>query len=280
MKKIVVIEKNFDASEITQLKKQVPNTLHGEMLIDHEALVYNNGKLVAVYLTAPFDTEDVRLACQQLKFHEIVRESGIVSRTIHIGASGRNPRLDNRCWLSQFARSNPQIHVLFEKTARQVSKIYHAFFRDTFLDQVAATYSGPKKVHSQYRIKATPFTGGVINKDTEIPYHFDTANINGGISCMVIFKKNQAGGELVLPQLNIRFACHDGYLLLFDGKKYLHGVTPILKMRNVKGYRYTIVYYKNAGMEICLPPEEEELHYQEHLEGQSEKRYKNNLLKG
>ncbi|MEM9995406.1 MAG: hypothetical protein AAGE79_14910, partial [Acinetobacter pittii] len=61
-------------------------------------------------------------------------------------------------------------------------------------------------MHNTYLIKGTPFTGGVINKNTALGYHRDSANTKDGISCMVILKKGVAGGELILPELNIGFA--------------------------------------------------------------------------
>lgn len=271
MKPINVSEKLLNREHLKQIKNQQPSINHVSKIVNDESLVIKDGEIVAVYKKAPFNISKILLACQLLKFVSSVRFSGINSYTINLNASPRNPRLDNRCWQSKLKRENPIIHDLFIAAARQLAKYYHKYFKQRFLSQVRTNYSGIKRVDSTYRISGTPFTGGVINKDSALSYHFDSANKKGGISCMLIFKKNQAGGELILPQLDIGFACQDGYMLLFDGKTYLHGVTPILKHQTLKGYRYTIVFYNNEGMELCLPPDDEERHYQKHLEKQSDK---------
>ena len=161
-------------------------------------------------------------------------------------------------------------HDIFLDHARKIAKAYRANFIQAYANQIKYSYIGSSKVHGAYRIKGTPFTSGVINKDTALGYHRDLANTKDGMSCMLILKKGVAGGELILPELSIGFACQDGYILLFDGQKYIHGVTPIIPAQSGNGYRYTIVYYNNKGMSLCLAPEDEEKHYRNHLEKQME----------
>ena len=45
-------------------------------------------------------------------------------------------------------------------------------------------------------------------------------------------------------------------MIMFDGQKFVHGVTPIIKM-NERDYRYTMVYYSLKGFWQCLTEEEE-----------------------
>jgi hypothetical protein len=270
MKPIKVIHKIYCDEPLSVLKKQIPDVSHVKIIINYEAFVYSAGKLIAIYKKACFDSLAARKASIQLRFDKQVRSSGIVSMSINLNASPRRPHLDNRCWQSKLKRTNPDIHEVYEQIAQEISKVYRQYFKKRFANQVKQTYSGLNKVDSAYRIKNTPFTGGVINKDSALPYHYDMANTDDGISCMLILRHGIGGGELILPQLNLGFACQDDYILLFDGKNYLHGVTPIVKRPNSNAYRYTIVNYNNSGMDICLPPNEEDLHYQAHLEKQSE----------
>ncbi|QTE36109.1 hypothetical protein J3L18_23695 [Mucilaginibacter gossypii] len=279
MKAIRVISKHLSVQELRLLKKMQPAAEHVTEIIDNDAIVFCGGKIVAVYKKVDFNTDEARRACLQMKFTSQVRSSGISSLTVNINASPRRPNLDNKCWISRLRRSSVLTHQIFEQTARELSKYYRSYFKKRFVNQVKTTFSGVKKVDKAYRIRGTPFTGGVVNKNSALPYHFDLANTDDGISCMLILKWGVAGGELILPQLDIGFACQDNYVLLFDGKSYLHGVTPIIKSAIGTGYRYTIVNYNNSGMDLCLPPFEEEVHYQQHLEKQSDikrKKIKNN----
>lgn len=270
MRAIKVTNEIYCDNKLSQLKKQVPDVSHVKDIIDYEAFLYGNGRILAIYKKANFDLLSVRKACLQLQFNKQVRSSGIACMSMNINASPRRTHLDNRCWESKLRREQPDVHQIFEQAAREISKVYRRYFKKRFANQVKQTYSGQHKVDEAYRIKNTPFTGGVINKNSALPYHYDLANTNDGISCMIILKSGVGGGELILPQLDVGFACQDGYILLFDGKTYLHGVTSIVKRAKTNAYRYTVVHYNNSGMDLCLPPDQEILHHQAHLEKQSD----------
>lgn len=278
--KVISVTDQISKERVRFFKSQRPDKSHVSRIINEEAILHLRGKVIGVYKEISFDTIPILTACLELSFNSYVRNSGILTSTINLNASPRSPRLDNKCLHSKLRIDQPQVHELFLDTARKISKEYQKYFKKQFGSQVKATYSGAKKVEASYRIQKTPFTGGVINKNSALPYHFDSANTHDGISCMVILKEGVAGGELILPQLDIGFACQNNYMLLFDGKTYLHGVTPIVKAAYNQGNRFSIVFYNNNGMALCLPPDQEELHYQCHLEKQSDKkRDKLNVIK-
>lgn len=267
--------------ELSQLKPEVvkeflkkqPQRSDVKNIINEDAEIIVDGKLAAIYKKVNFDISEVRLACLSLKFDTYIRQSGLVTKTINLNASPRNSLRDNRCQLTKFRLKQPEKHNLFIKCARQIASQYRSYFKAAYAGQVKQSLSGDKKINAFYMIKGTPFTGGVINKDTALGYHRDSANTKDGVSCMLILKKGVAGGELILPELNVGFACQDSYMLLFDGRKYLHGVSPIIQPLTSLGYRYTIVYYNNSGMDICLPPEMEQDHFKNHFERLTEQRY-------
>jgi hypothetical protein len=230
-------------------------TSDGVRMIDEEAIVTVGDEVIAVYKKAGFDLTAIRNACFNLEFSTYVRTSGLLTQTENINASPRNSLRTNKCRKTKLHDSNPEIHQVF---------LY---------------YASEKRVHESYRIAGTPFTSGVINKDTALGYHRDIANTKDGISCMLILKEGLAGGELILPEVKIGFACQDGYILLFDGQKYIHGVTAFASAQGSRGYRYTTVYYNNKAMSLCLPPEQEEQYYKRHLERRTEISYEQNMQK-
>lgn len=273
MKKYIIIPRKLSKAEIAQLKKQKPNRSHitGEM-IDEEAIIYDNkGNLLAVYIKWPYGKDLIRKLCKFLKFNKQTRQSGITSQTIMLNASPRK-HLEDRCTLASLRAQRPDLHEHFMEAGIKMSKLYRQFFKAEFVQQLISTYTGPNKVLAPYRIRLTPFTSGVVNKNGALPYHFDSVNTPGGISCMRIFKEDVRGGELILPELNIGFTCQDDYVLLFDGKAFLHGVTEIELMSD-SACRYTIVYYNNQGMKLCLSPEEEQRRFQNKMDEQAEKHF-------
>ncbi|WDF55260.1 hypothetical protein [Mucilaginibacter sp. KACC 22063] len=262
----VIIQKNIG------ILKSKPNLAHiSKPLIDREACIYEGGNLIAIYKKAEFDLTEVRSACLNLKFGKVQRQSGILTKTLTINASARNASRSDYCRHTKFRQNHPELHDVFLKYGRLMSKPYKKYFKPQYAKQVVANFS-KGGVNASYRISGTPFTSGVINKNTSLGYHKDRLNTKDGLSCMLILKSAVSGGELILPELNIAFACQDGYILLFDGQRFYHGVTPIITPQNGLAYRYTIVYYNNNGMRLCLPPQQELERYALQLDLQLERK--------
>lgn len=72
----------------------------------------------------------------------------------------------------------------------------------------------------------SPFTAGQINKDTQVGVHLDENDLSGTLNALMTYGKYQ-GGELILPDLNISIGIQPGDLILFEGSRIRHGVTPI-----------------------------------------------------
>jgi hypothetical protein len=67
---------------------------------------------------------------------------------------------------------------------------------------------------------------------------------------MIVFKQYTEGGRLSCPEYGVKFEVADNTIIIFDGQKILHGVTPI-KHLNKAAYRYSVVYYSLAQMWNC-----------------------------
>jgi hypothetical protein len=59
-----------------------------------------------------------------------------------------------------------------------------------------------------------------------------------------------SGGHLTMPEFGITINCRDGWVLYFNGNKYVHGVTPMAP-KTKDAYRYSIVFYALRGMKDC-----------------------------
>jgi len=250
---------------VSELKDDVPSE-NNIVMVCSDMVVKLDGKIIAVYKKADFDLEQVRAAAVNMEYSSYVRTNGLITQTEGINSIPRNPRRTNKCSRTKLRVSQPELHQMFLDLAKQLAKAYREYFPGAYAQQVKALHVGTKKVHEDYRIRYTPFTGGVVNKDSQLGFHRDNANTPDGISCMLCLKKGMAGGGLVLPELGIGFECQDGYMLLFDGQKYIHGVTPFIPLPGREAYRITIVFYNSKGMELCLPLEQEELFYRHQLE--------------
>jgi hypothetical protein len=117
-----------------------------------------------------------------------------------------------------------------------------------------------ESVHADWRPTNTPFTTCNFNVNHAIKYHRDSGNFKGVFSNVLILKDGIAGGQLVFPELGIAFEQADGALGIFDGQKWIHGVTALQKTKP-NGYRASIVYYALSGMKDCYPYKEEVARY-------------------
>lgn len=260
MKIIRVTPKKFEAWEIKAFKKRCAAGSDASTYIDYEAEIHVNGKPIAIYKKMSEDLTALLYACEATTFNEYTRTSGLRTRTVNINYSPRNGRRGVPCKPSDLHVSRKFVHDIYVEYGKLIAKHYKRFFKMEYDEQLHEFTNGSSPIFPAYLIEGTTFTGAVANKDNVLLYHTDSANTPNGMSCMIILKANAVGGELVLPELDIAFACQDGYMLLFDGQKYLHGVTPLRKRRG--GYRYTVVYYNNKGMSLCLPPEQEIAYYE------------------
>ena len=100
------------------------------------------------------------------------------------------------------------------------------------------------------------FTSGIVNKNNQLNYHYDSGNFRGVYSNMLVFKGDVSGGHLVIPEINISLEVADNSITIFDGQDLLHGVSPI-KYLHKESYRYSIVYYSLERMWQCMEVGEE-----------------------
>lgn len=226
-----------------------------ELIVD-PALIFDeaDGELMIVYLVLDDDATAVVEALNRIKFPETTRTTGMRQRSRTFGNQPRNlPRRDF-CTAANLSREDPDAHAVIASYANRVS----GYYRDYNPERFARHEKTTTKVLDEWRLEGSPFTSGIINKNNPLMYHLDAGNFKDVWSNMLVFKRGVTGGHLALPELDIAFALPNNSLLMFDGQKLIHGVTPIgLADEHGGSWRYSIVFYSLQQMWSCLPLGEE-----------------------
>src|SRR4051812_11875698 len=106
----LIIPEAIQLFQLKSYRKQKPQKVHVAEIIEEETEVIADGQVIAIYKKIDFDLTTIREACLQLKFDKYIRTSGLVTNTINIHASPRNPLRDNRCQMTKFHRYQPDLH--------------------------------------------------------------------------------------------------------------------------------------------------------------------------
>jgi len=175
---------------------------------------------------------------------------GLTSRSAVFGYVARQAAFGHdACTTAKLAQVDPDAHALLCTFAPVVAGYYRRYQPGTY----AAHQHLARQVHADYVIEDSPFTSGIVNRDSRMTYHFDRGNFQHAWSNMLGFKGGLTGGYLSVPQYALAFEIADRSLLMFNGQGLLHGVTPIVKT-DPQGYRITVVYYSLVRMWSCEPP--------------------------
>lgn len=202
---------------------------------------------------AEYPQGDIAARLQRIKYDHTVRVKKLVTQSRTIGFQPRSTIRRDYCTAAKLAYEDPTLHgLLCDYAARAVDQ-YREYGPQTFQRHQETV---AERVREEYIIPGTPFTSGIVNKNNPLLYHFDGGNDHDVWSCMFCFRDRTEGGMLAVPEFNLKFALKDNSLLMFDGQKLLHGVTPIIA-KGRGAYRFTVVYYSRREMWNCLPLSEE-----------------------
>jgi hypothetical protein len=203
------------------------------------------GNLIAVMLPTPTDTARFRRLIRQCRWGTTIRSgSGISNRSVTFGFSPRlSMRLREGCGATVLVSEQPEIFSMLCDTATNLA---------SWLDEHHPEIGGPIRdtpILDDWRIGQSGWTSGVINFNSELPYHFDAANFNVW-SAMPAVRRGVVGGDLAIPEYGMILPVRDSHTLLFNGSEVLHSVTPMRKTSE-DAYRITTVYYCLKGMRNC-----------------------------
>jgi 2-oxoglutarate-Fe(II)-dependent dioxygenase family protein len=216
--------------------------------------IYREGKLILS--VREFNAMDpnlraARLAAKQLLYPKSTRTSGLETQSRIFGFSPRVAIRNDFCSKTSMATDFPEAHEVFRKTGELIAPYYAGSFPEVY----EANKVEMETVLPEWRFTEL-FTGGIVNKNNALAYHYDSGNFKNVLSCMLLFKESVRGGELVFPKWRIALDLPNASLTMFDGQAILHGVSPIQRL-NRNAYRYTIVFYALRAMRECLPYDEE-----------------------
>lgn len=166
------------------------------------------------------------------------------------------PRVVTRresCSLTALSRDQPDVEAVLETYADQFAKMLEMIDPEI----VSGDQATLGEILPEWRLgEAKLWTSGVVNDTAALPYHRDGFNF-ATWSAMPVLRRGVRGGYLHLPEFGIAFACADSTVTLFPGRRWVHGVTPLSRVRKDDGYRISIVYYALRGMKDCRTAAEE-----------------------
>lgn len=216
------------------------------------ALFYDQdtGEAVLGHLPAP-EFEKLRatiLGIDWGKASEVYRNgTGNRNKSQTFGFRGRRPMMMREgCELAAFSRDHPEATAFLSYYAELLANE----LREAFPEIEVMGREIIQQVHPEWRLsQSSLWTSGVINKESALPYHRDGNNFDAW-SVMPVLRYGVRGGHLHIPEYDMVVPCRDGYVVMFFGKRLVHGVTP---MKGIKpdGYRVSVVYYALKGMKDC-----------------------------
>jgi 2-oxoglutarate-Fe(II)-dependent dioxygenase family protein len=241
-------------------------------LVTESTLVYEGDTLMIGYVELDLDCSDIVAALLRIPYVKDFRTDGLPTASRIFGFSPRNVLRKDFCSATTLAKEAPADHAVIANYAAKVADYYRSLNPTLYGAHLEATDA---HVVGDYRVKDSPFTSGIINKNNPLKYHFDSGNFRDVWSCMLVFKRDVQGGYLSVPQYGLGFELKHNSLFMFDGQSLLHGVTPISK-QNARAFRYSIVYYSLREMWNCLPITDELLRIQQLRTQREEKRVSSN----
>ena len=215
-----------------------------------EAGIYRDsetGEVVLLYMPFPGDTASLRRAILGAGMGATIRAEGMKNASRTFGMSPRSVALRREsCRPASLSRDNPEAQIVLSDAARALGK--------SLRDLLPEIYEQDSKIveHVLPEWRMTDdvlWTSGQINQSSQLPYHRDRANFETW-SAMPVIRRGMTGGHLSMPEYGMTINCRDGWSLLFNGHRYVHGVTP-MKARAKEAYRYSVVFYALRGMKDC-----------------------------
>lgn len=249
------VARRLTPEEASQLVgSTVPELVGGTTLITAPTILSCEGEPVAAYLPLA-DAGLLRRAVLAIeKGSSVPRNTTYRSRSRTFGyAPKRVPMRRESCSLTALGRDQPDVEGVLENFADQFSGML-AEIDPEIVPRDTMTLS---PILPDWRMgKAKLWTSGVVNDTAALPYHRDGFNFSTW-SAMPVVRRGVRGGFLHLPEFGVAFACADSTVSLFPGKRWVHGVTPLTRVRPDDGYRISIVYYALSGMKDCRTAAEE-----------------------
>lgn len=207
----------------------------------------DTGEIIFLYTDVGIETEELVEGLKSIQYQKTERSAGLVTNSRVFGYRPRITMRSDFCSSASLSRDNPSVTEQLNKLALRMQELYKEHIPLTFHEHSARA----TEIRPEWLIKDTLFSSGIVNKNNQLRYHRDAGNFDKVFSCMLVLKGGVDGGFLSVPEYGVGLELKNNTVLMFNGQKLMHGVTPI-KRHNELSYRFSVVFYTLKSMWNCL----------------------------
>lgn len=232
---------------------RAPSLADVERVVAAPLRVFDEDTGRIVFVLEPFEGEwlEVRARLEAVKTQGGARTGGTRRQAVTFGTMPRVAIRKDYCKDGVMRREQPATYAAVMRLGLHASRAFERIAPLEYAEQLARVQAS---VLPCWRFHSTPFTSGIINRNSALTYHRDGGNFKGAWSAMVACSAGTVGGELVVPRYGFAADLSRPTLVLFNGQQDLHGVAPIIRGA---GSRISVVYYALSACAKCLSPAEE-----------------------
>lgn len=251
MQKIYLSKKNLDIRDYVKrsAKEEDYETLVSESCVGIDK---DTNEIIFLYTDVGIDTEKLVEGLKGVQYQKTERSAGLVTNSRVFGYRPRITMRSDFCSSASLNRDNPEVSVLLNKLGLRMQELYREYIPLTFQEHSTRV----KEIRPEWLIEDTLFSSGIVNKNNQLRYHRDAGNFDNVFSCMLVLKGGVEGGYLSIPEYGVGLELKNNTVLMFNGQKLMHGVTPI-KRQNELSYRFSVVFYTLKSMWNCLEIKDE-----------------------
>lgn len=207
----------------------------------------DTGEIIFLYTDVGIDTEELVEGLKSVQYQKTERSAGLVTNSRVFGYRPRITFRSDFCSSASLSRDNPAVAEQLGKLALRMQELYQEYIPLTFEEHKLRA----GEIKKEWLIKDTLFSSGIVNKNNQLRYHRDAGNFENVFSCMLVMKGGIDGGFLSVPEYGVGLELKNNTVLMFNGQKLMHGVTPIQR-QNSLSYRFSVVFYTLKSMWNCL----------------------------
>lgn len=259
---MLTVERQHQPDALTQIKRNrtvapnlIPDTDEQITVIDAET------KQPVLLYTALTEHDDLindlsrRLRFQKAKWTDpegnrkyLDRLSGIGTNNIIFGHTAPDHVKQNyACRLAEVHHYAPSLANAMTSIVAPMWQLFQKHLPDQAAHHDSLVRSS---INRDWLLHDTPFTSGICNHTSVLPYHCDAGNLNETWSMMLSIRRNVGGGHLHIPEYDTILPIADRSVTIFNGQQHLHGVTPFVRLRK-DAHRFTLVIYTKQAMRRC-----------------------------
>lgn len=216
------------------------------------AIDKTTGDIIFLYTDVGIDTTELVAGLKEIQYAKTERSAGLVTNSRVFGYRPRITMRSDFCSSASLTRENPSVAESLNKLALRMQELYKRYIPITFEEHAKRS----TEIRPEWLIKDTLFSSGIVNKNNQLRYHRDAGNFENVFSCMLVLKGGVEGGFLSIPEYGVGVELKNNTVLMFNGQKLMHGVTPIKRQNNLS-YRFSVVFYTLKSMWNCLEIGEE-----------------------